>query len=59
LLDVSGRIVRHLKTPQAAGRWSVDWDTRDDAGAALPAGLYFARLRSGTESTSVRFTIAR
>ena len=57
LLDVTGRTVRRFATPAAAGRWTVAWDARDDAGRALPAGLYFARLRAGGAATTVRIAL--
>jgi len=49
---VSGRIVRSLVpgSEQDAGRYSVEWDGRDDAGAAAAAGLYFARLDAAGRS---------
>jgi hypothetical protein len=47
--DVSGRLVRSLVSgaEQDAGRYTIDWDGRDDAGGAAAAGLYFARLDAG------------
>ena len=49
IYDISGRLVRSLAagTVQDAGRYSLDWDGRDDAGAATAAGLYFSRLEAG------------
>jgi photosystem II stability/assembly factor-like uncharacterized protein len=46
--DLRGRCVRHLlATPMQAGEIRrVAWDGRDDAGRAMPAGLYLARLES-------------
>ena len=46
--DVRGRCVRHLlATRMDAGEVRrVAWDGRDDAGRAMPAGLYLARLES-------------
>jgi hypothetical protein len=34
----------------AAGRYTVSWDGESDAGTALPSGVYFYRLRSGSVS---------
>ena len=43
--DAAGRARRVLMdTMQPAGRQVVTWDGRDARGAALPAGIYFARL---------------
>jgi hypothetical protein len=45
--DVRGRAVRRLlDAPLAAGAHPARWDGRDDRGAPLPVGVYFARLES-------------
>jgi hypothetical protein len=45
LHDVSGRCVRTLADgPRASGEHAIGWDLRDDAGHAVPPGLYLARL---------------
>jgi hypothetical protein len=48
VFDVAGRLVRSLARGEApaSGRvmtWS--WDGRDEAGASVPAGIYFYQLR--------------
>jgi hypothetical protein len=49
VFDVSGRRVRTLVNRfMPAGRQSVVWNQRDDAGAGLGAGVYFARLQVDT-----------
>jgi hypothetical protein len=49
IFDVSGRRVRTLINHfMPAGRESVVWDRRDDAGADLGAGVYFTRLQVDT-----------
>jgi hypothetical protein len=55
LYDVGGRLVRSLASGavQDAGRHSVEWDGRDDAGVATAPGLYFGRLVTGGD-TAVR-----
>ena len=52
VLDVTGRVVRVLIEPQLlpAGARSASWDGRDDRGAAAPAGLYWIRLVTGTQT---------
>lgn len=46
--DAAGRAVRTLAHgPFARGAAAFTWDGRDDAGRALPRGVYFARLRAG------------
>jgi hypothetical protein len=58
VLDVSGRVVRRLGAPASSpGSWTVHWDGSDQSGSTVRAGLYFARLRSGSRSVIVRFAI--
>lgn len=48
LYDVLGRELRVLRNgPQRAGEYSLNWDGRDEAGNALPSGVYFYRLETG------------
>ena len=55
VMDVTGRVVRRLGPGVAAtGNWSIRWDARDDSGRALPAGLYFARLRTRDRAATAR-----
>jgi hypothetical protein len=52
--DVRGRRVRTLvDAPQAAGRYRVDWDGRNDQGAPVGSGIYFYRI------STPRFSDAR
>ena len=47
--DVGGRLVRSLAFGvQDAGVHSVEWDGRNEAGAAITSGLYFVRFQAGT-----------
>lgn len=49
IFDVSGRRVRTLVNHfMPAGRQSVAWNQRDDSGAELGAGVYFARVQADT-----------
>ena len=50
VLDVTGRLVTTLAREQdyPAGRHELLWGGRDDAGRAMPSGVYFYRL--GTQS---------
>jgi hypothetical protein len=57
IFDVAGRTVRLLEARAAAG--SVTWDGRDEAGAAVPGGVYYARLVSGRDSDTVRVSVIR
>jgi len=47
LLDARGRVIRSDAAMEVgAGEISLRWDGRDDHGAALPAGVYFARIET-------------
>lgn len=60
LLDVSGRVARRLvDETQTAGEHALSWDGTDGAGRALPAGVYFARIRTGSAESSVRVIVLR
>ncbi|MEQ1832189.1 MAG: FlgD immunoglobulin-like domain containing protein [Candidatus Eisenbacteria bacterium] len=55
VLDLQGRTVRRLYAgPLARGTTSLAWDGRDEAGAAVGAGLYFVRLDTALGSTTTR-----
>lgn len=48
VLDPAGRRLRTLcNTIQSPGEHQLDWDGRDPAGAPLPSGIYYHRLRVG------------
>ena len=56
LYDLGGRLVRHL--PVGADSAGVAlWDGRDQNGRLLPAGLYFARLISGSLRAQARVVL--
>ncbi len=60
IYDARGALVRRLLDADlAAGEHRVSWDGRDDAGRALPSGVYFARLRTAGGSEAVKLTLAR
>ena len=53
LIDIAGHVRRTLRTANArAGRGTLDWESRDDRGAALEPGIYFARLRQGAAAVT-------
>jgi len=58
VLDVAGRLVRHLQTGTAASG-SATWDGRDDSGRDVSAGVYFVRLKAGAAMDSRRVTLIR
>jgi probable HAF family extracellular repeat protein len=60
LHDLSGRAVRGLAAGWfAAGEQSVAWDGRDDRGARLAPGAYFARLSTEQGTLARRFVVVR
>jgi hypothetical protein len=53
LFDVSGRLVRTLLDGKIRpGPHDLIWDGMDANGRSMTAGVYFARLRSGSQSTN-------
>ncbi|MBI5837204.1 MAG: hypothetical protein HZB25_08165 [Candidatus Eisenbacteria bacterium] len=58
IYNLAGQRLRTLlRGPSGAGRGSVIWDGHDEAGRALPGGLYFARLVGGARSYSQRIVL--
>jgi chitodextrinase len=56
--DLQGRVVRSLTVgPGESG--IARWDGSDHAGQSVPAGLYFARLESGTRHATARLVLWR
>jgi hypothetical protein len=48
--DVTGRRVRTLADEsRGAGRYSVSWDGRDDAGVSVASGVYYVRMETRAE----------
>jgi len=55
VFDAQGRVVRTLvHQDAAAGTFRATWDGLDDAGQALPRGLFFARLTAGGKTVETR-----
>ena len=58
--SVTGRLVRTLvHAPADAGEWTAPWDGRDDRGAGVASGVYFARLESADGVRSLKVTWLR
>ena len=58
--DVAGRAVRVLQRGRFdPGARSVTWDGRDDAGRAVPAGVYFVRFRAAGQLFHDRLVLLR
>jgi len=55
ILDIQGRRIRTLELGTLApGSHRVDWRGDDDAGHALPVGVYLARLETASTSSTLR-----
>jgi hypothetical protein len=60
LLDLTGRVRRSVRLRGVpAGRGTLDWEPLDDHGAALEPGVYFARLRQGDATVTLRTAVLR
>jgi hypothetical protein len=60
IYDLQGRRVRDLANGvRSAGEHVVQWDLRDEAGRAVGAGLYLARLDAGGQSLTEKITALR
>jgi hypothetical protein len=58
--DVAGRRVRSLmEGVRPEGRHEVRWDGRDDAGAAVSPGVYFARVEAAGRADVRKITLVR
>jgi hypothetical protein len=58
LFDVNGRHIRTVASGSARpGRFSQNWDLRDDAGQPARTGVYFARLKLGASFFSHKLVI--
>jgi len=59
--DVQGRRVRSLvvRESRPAGEQSLAWDGRDDAGRALPSGLYVAQLEAADARASCKLLLLK
>jgi hypothetical protein len=61
MLDVVGRRVQSSGRTERlpAGSHVLTWDGRDDAGAAVPPGIYFAEVRAGDARRTLRVVQVR
>lgn len=55
VFDVAGRRVKSLvQESMKAGSYTAVWDGLDEEGVAAPSGIYFARLRAGSEERRIK-----
>jgi len=60
LLDVAGRHVRELQAGRVSGGNTVlAWDGRDDAGRAVPNGVYFLVTRVAGRESRLKLVVTR
>jgi len=60
VFDVSGRLVRNLvDDKRPTGLYEISWDLRDESGAGVAAGVYFYRLKVGSEQKITRLLVMR
>jgi uncharacterized repeat protein (TIGR01451 family) len=53
--NVAGRLVKSLaKSSMPAGRHTATWNGTDEAGARVPGGVYFVRVRLGADTQQHR-----
>jgi DNA-binding beta-propeller fold protein YncE len=57
--DAAGRLVRSLGQRFAAGRNEVMWNGTNADGAAVPAGIYFYKLRAGGQELTRKLVMVR
>jgi flagellar hook assembly protein FlgD len=56
IFDLNGRLLRTLEVGPGLGG-KTTWDGRDDRGRHVPAGLYCARLLSGSIHVQTRLVL--
>lgn len=59
ILDIAGRLVATPWQGTIAGEQTAQWTGADDLGRGVPGGIYFARLRIGSDTTTRRVVVSR
>lgn len=60
IYDVLGQQVRHLVSQvNAAGRYSIQWDARDNQGRGVASGVYIAKVDAGTSTLSQKMLLLK
>jgi flagellar hook assembly protein FlgD len=58
IYDLTGRRVATIASGEmSANRYRMRWDTRDERGATVPAGLYFAHFETQGLSRTARLIV--
>ena len=60
IYDVLGQQVRHLVSQvTSAGRYSIQWDARDNQGRGVASGVYIAKVDAGTSTLSQKMLLLK
>lgn len=60
IFTIDGRLVRSLVDNKLSpGTHRVQWDSRDNLGAAVPTGIYFYRIRAGEFTASRKLALVK
>ncbi|MCH7548435.1 MAG: metallophosphoesterase [Candidatus Krumholzibacteriota bacterium] len=60
VFDVRGhRLTTLVKKTMVAGPHEIRWDGTDESGISLSSGVYFARLRSGRDTRTLRMVLLK
>ena len=61
VFDIHGRLVRNLVAAEhyESGRYSVEWDGKDNAGTKVASGAYFFRMQAGQFASTKRRTLLK
>jgi flagellar hook assembly protein FlgD len=60
IFNASGALVRRLLVgDRPAGRFSIRWDSRDDGGHVVPAGVYMIRMKTSDGDRTWRVVLAK
>ncbi len=60
IYDVNGRRIRTLvSSSRPAGRHTVEWDGRDDLGAAAASGVYLCRLEASKAQRTIKMVLLK
>ncbi len=60
ICDISGRVVRTLlNSRQKPGRYSLNWDAKDNAGRTVACGVYFVRFKADDYQRNLKIVLNR
>jgi hypothetical protein len=61
IYDIHGRLVRNLVASEhhESGKYSVEWDGKDNAGGKAASGPYFCRMQAGRFSSTKKLTLLK